>query len=56
MNASCILWCRLSEGRAGARASSFVLGGTGVHNSRTFLADLMLMAEAERTTTGDSFV
>ena len=33
----------------------FVLGGTGVHNSRSFLGDLMFLAESDRDT-GESFV
>ena len=51
-----LLWAVQAErGEGWSQGIRFILGGTGVHNSRTFLADLMLMAESDRNT-GESYV
>ena len=36
------------RGEGWSQGMRFILGGTGVHNSRSFLADAMLLAETDK--------
>ena len=43
---TCVL-LQADRGEGWSQGMRFILGGTGVHNSRSFLGDAMLLAETD---------